>query len=272
MFKLIGGGILALVVIIFIFKTVEIVDQTERGVLLRFGQIERVLEPGLNFVNPFTENVQRMDVSVKAVEINELSYSKDSQVVTVSAVINYQVNPVEVESVYEEVRRDIEVRYVLPRAKDALKNSIAKYTAQGLIENRSVLTSEFKTALQEQLADSGVSVHSVSLTNFDFDDAYETAVQNKQVQEQQALAQVNITKQEEEKKKQEILKAEALAEKTLLEAAALASQNGEKVVAKIYSEAALKAAEKWNGVGPQTIVTGSESGQIPLFPYLGIGK
>ncbi len=81
------------------------------------------------------------------------------------------------------------------------------------------------------------------------------------------MAQANITAQEEEKKQQEILRAEALSEKTRLEADALATSNGEKVIEKIYAEAALEAAKRWDGSVPQTMYNMSESGQsfLPIF-------
>lgn len=43
-------------------------------------------------------------------------------------------------------------------------------------------------------------VESVSVTNIDFDDAYENAIKQKQIAEQTALEQVNITRQEDEKR------------------------------------------------------------------------
>lgn len=118
----------------------------------------------------------------------------------------------------------------------------------------------------KQIVNRGFLVSSVTITNIDFDDQYESAIKNKQVQEQQALAQINITKQEDEKKKQEILKAEALAEKTRLEAVALQSAQGEKLIDKLYAEAALESAKKWNGVLPTQMIPGA------TLPFIQVGN
>jgi regulator of protease activity HflC (stomatin/prohibitin superfamily) len=262
MIKLVIGGIITFLVLIFILSTFQSVEQTERGVLTKFGEVKDILEPGLHTVNPFTSDVHKVDVSVKALAVSELAYSKDSQVVTVAAVVNYQIDPSRVRELWEEVRNDAEVRYVLPRTQEALKETIAAYTAQGIIDNRAKLGSELKTKVVERLQGEGILVQDVSLTNFDFDDQYEAAVQNKQVQEQQALAQANITKQEEEKKKQEILRAEALAEKTRLEVEALASAQSEKIIEKIIAEAQLEAARRWDGKLPVNMYG---SAPVPLI-------
>lgn len=258
-FLTILGGVATFIGIVFLLMTFTIIEQTERGVLTNFGQVTGTLEPGFHMINPFTENVHRIDVSVQALEVQELSYSKDTQIVDVQATVNYQLNSNEVEKLFTEVRTDAESRYVIPRTKEALKNIFAKYNAQGIIDNRSQLTSEIKIELVNELSGLGITVQDVLLTNLDFDDAYENAVQRKQVAEQEALAQENITKSEEEKKKQEILKAEALAEKTRLEAQALASSQGQQVIEKIYAEAQLEASKKWNGQLPTNMY-----GSVPL--------
>lgn len=269
--KLVAAGVVAFIALFLVIGTFTVIDQTERGILTKFGEVQTVLEPGLHFVNPFTSDVHKMDVTVQALEINDLTYSKDSQVVGVSAVVNYQIDPTRVAEVWTEVRRDAETRYVVPRSKESLKEVISAYTAQGIIDNRAVLSGEFKTRVIARLQDEGLIVGDVSITNFDFDDSYEAAVANKQKQEQDALAQVNVTKQEEEKKKQEILRAEALAEKTRLEVAALTA-GGDDIIRKIQAEAQLEAAKRWNGATPSTMIVSGEGSDLPLLPYLNVGR
>lgn len=264
--KLIGGGVFLFIGLILLFMTATVIEQTERGVLTRFGVVQDVLDPGFHFINPFSQDVHKIDVSVQALPVDELVYSKDSQIVHVEAVVNYQINPSSVRALFEEVRRDAESRYVVPRTKDALKDVISAYTAQGIIDNRGKITGEIKARAQERLAEEGITIADVSITNYDFDDLYEAAVQSKQVEEQRALAQANVTKQEEEKKKQEILRAEALAEKTRLEVEALSTAQGSQIIEKIKAEASLEAAKKWNGQLPNNMY-----GSAPL-PILNLGQ
>lgn len=271
--KLVIAAVVAFVALFFIVGSATVIDQTERGVLTRFGEVQQVLEPGLHFVNPFTSDVHKLDVTVQSLIIEELAYSQDSQVVAVTATVNYQIDPAKVAEVWQEVRKDVETPYVIPRSAESVKNVIAKYTAQGIIENREALSGAFRENLAPRLDNTGVILKDVAINNFDFDDKYEAAVQDKQVQEQLALAEENKTAQEEERKKQEILKAEALAEKTRLEVQAL-NTGGNEIIEKILAEAQLEAAKRWNGQGPSTLIMGTEgdNGNLPILPYMNVGR
>lgn len=255
--KLVVGAIVVFVGLIVILMSAITIDEQELGVVTKFGKVEGTVDAGFHLVNPLTTNVTKMSLEVEALPIDELAYSKDSQIVGAQVVVNYRLVRADVVKVFTEVRKEYESRYVLPESKDAIKAILASYTAQQLIENRGGLAIEIKARLQEEVTDKGIEIVNVAIENFDFDDAYERAVTNKQVQEQEALTQANITKQEEEKKQQEILKAEALAEKTRLEAQALASQEGKAVIEKIYAEAQLELAKRWNGQMPTHMYAGS---------------
>lgn len=254
--------VLAIIVIIVALGSWSIVGPQQAGIIVRTGSINRGLESGLNFKLPLFEKVVKIDMSTIALPATELGYSKDGQIISFEVTTQYAVEPGAVQAIYKEFKKDYEARLVLPKVKESIKTVASNYTAQGIIDNRAKISSEIKTAVLEGLAGRGITISGVNLTNIDFDDAYEAAIKNKQVQEQQALAQVNITKQEDEKKKQEILKAEALSEKTRLEAVALQSSQGEKVIDKIYAEAALEAAKKWNGVLPTQMIPG---GTLPFI-------
>lgn len=264
--KTIAGILLGLVGVMVVFGSFTIVSPQEKGVVTRLGSISRVLDNGFHLKAPFIESVTKMDVQIQALPVTELAYSKDSQTVSTEVTLNYRLDPASVEQIFKEVRKDYQTRIIIPAIKESIKSVAANYTAQGLIDNRAKISSDVKLVITDRIGIRGFIVDSVSITNLDFDDAYEEAVKQKQVAEQKALAQVNVTKQEEEIKKQEILKAEALAEKTRLESQALASQQGEKVINKIYAEAALEAAKRWNGALPQQMIPGS------TLPFIQVGK
>lgn len=260
--KLVGHVVLGIIALVFIFGSFFIVSPQENGIVLRLGSIQGTAQNGLNFKLPLVDSVVKMDISTKAIVVDELAYSKDGQTVAFQATANYALNNQSAEAVYREFKRNYEAALIVPSIKEAIKTVASKYTAQGIIENRSRLPLEMKDEFSKLVLTRGFNVSAITLTNIDFDDAYENAIKNKQVQEQEALAQINITKQQDEKKKQEILKAEALAEKTKLEALALQSAQGEKLIDKIYAEAALEAAKKWNGVLPTQMIP---NGALPFI-------
>lgn len=257
---LFGGGLILLGVLITLLPFI-MVQQGNMGIVLTWGKQSRTLPPGFHWLVPFADSVETMDVTEQILSVTESAYSKDSQIIAVEVTVNYQLDQAKVDQLYNNVRHEYEARLVVPPVKNVIKEVISGYTAQGVVEGRASVTSKIRESLSVAIPiESGILVRNVNVTNIDFDDEYEAVVKRKQVAEQEALAQVNITKQTEEAKKQEINRAEALAEKTRLESAALASQQGEKLIAKIYAEAALEMAKKWNGTVPSTYIGGGTDG------------
>lgn len=264
-FVVLKWAVIAFLALLLVFGLFAVVSPQEVGIVTRTGALNRSLSEGMHMTIPILENVTYMNISEQKLEVSTQVYSKDTQTVDTKLVVNYQLKREAVETVYRETRNKYEDIIIAPVLSPAVEEVFSRYTAQELVEKRSQLPIDVKNAVIQRVGDKGILIKGVEFT-FDFDDQYEAAIRNKQVQEQQALAQVNVTRQEEEKKKQEILKAEALSEKTRLEAQALSSQQGEKVIAKIYAEAALEAAKRWTGVLPTQMIPNS------TLPFIELGK
>lgn len=126
---------LALFLILNPFVTVQ---SQELGVVTEFGAVKGVVGEGFHFINPFVTDVVKMDITKKALPVDELAYSKDGQIVGIQATVNYHLDPTQVEKVFREVRKDYENVHIIPRTQDAIKDVIADFTAQGIIdENKS---------------------------------------------------------------------------------------------------------------------------------------
>lgn len=259
-------AVVCFVALLGFFFSFTIVSPQKVGIITRVGALNRSVSEGWNWKIPFVEGVTKMNIQEQKLVVETQSYSKDGQTVDIEVTVNYMIKRDMVEKIFREVRNSYKEVILSPVIAPTAEEVLSKYTAQGLIENRTALPIEIRDTVIERVGDKGILIKGIELTRLDFDDAYEAAIRNKQVKEQEALAQVNVTKQEEEKKKQEILKAEALAEKTRLESEALASQQGEKLITKIYAEAALEAAKRWNGVLPTQMIPGQ------TLPFIQLGK
>jgi regulator of protease activity HflC (stomatin/prohibitin superfamily) len=240
-------GLAAIFGLIVLFGSWTTVSSQEVGVITRFSAVHKIVGEGFHFKVPMIDGVDTINVAEQKSEFNTQAYSKDGQVIDLGVTVTYLVNRGDAERIYREVKNDYQNIYLNPVITPSAEEVVTRFTAKDLIEKKAEWSAEVKRLIVERLDGRGLTVKSIEISKFDFDDSYEQAIRNKQVQEQEALAQANITSQEEEKKKQEIFKAEALAEKTRLEAQALASQQGSKVIDKIMAEAALKAAERWDG-------------------------
>ena len=93
-----SGGILPLLLVLLVFwaawDSVHIVDEAERGVVLRFGKYTRELPPGINLTlpRPF-ETVEKVNIStVRTVEDRGKMLTEDENLVDFAYQVQYRVN------------------------------------------------------------------------------------------------------------------------------------------------------------------------------------
>lgn len=220
----------------------------ERGIRLRFNApTGDVLSQGLYFRIPFIERVIKMDVQTQKIESHALAYSKDLQTVDSVIALNYHLSPDSVQKLYTEIGIDYRERIINPTIQEAVKAATAQFTAQELIEKRPVVKDEIKVQLVNRLQGKYITVDEFSIINFDFSDAYETAIEAKQVAQQTALTEKNKLETVKFQGEQRVVQSRAEAEAIKIQAEAITSQGGQEYVE-------LKRIEKWDGKYPTTML------------------
>ena len=86
---------------------------------------------------------------------------------------------------------------------------MAKFNASELITQRELVSNTIREALISRSRDFGILLDDVAITHLNFSDAYSTAVESKQVAQQQAERAKFIVMKAIDEKKQTIIKAEA---------------------------------------------------------------
>jgi regulator of protease activity HflC (stomatin/prohibitin superfamily) len=84
-------GILALFVIVTVFKTMYTVRTYTAGVVERFGKFNRVAQAGLHFLVPYCETVGFIDLQVRQADVSVETKTKDNVFVTIPVSVQYQV-------------------------------------------------------------------------------------------------------------------------------------------------------------------------------------
>lgn len=251
--KVIVHGIMWLVLFFVVVGSFPLgtVGAGERGIRLRFNApTGEVLQQGLYFRIPFVERVVKMDVQTQKAEANAVAYSRDLQTVDAKIALNYHLNTEQVKDLYVEIGRDYEDRIISPAIQEAVKAAASKFSAQELIEQRPLVKDAITLELKQRLQGRYISVDEFSIINFDFSDAYEDAIEGKQVAQQTALAEKNKLETVKFQAEQRIATAKAEAEAIRIQAEAITQQGGAEYVR-------LKATEKWDGKLPQQFVPGS---------------
>jgi regulator of protease activity HflC (stomatin/prohibitin superfamily) len=272
------SGLIAAIIIVIIaagaFYTQSFarVPAGYRGVLLTWGKPEnRILGEGLNFVIPFVQNIELMNVQVQKAESTESAATNDLQEVTTTVAVNFRLDPLTVNEIYRELRQDYVSRVIKPNIEESLKAATAQYKAESLITQRAIVKSTFDDILKERLNVFNIEVVAVSLTDFQFSPAFSAAIEAKVTAEQAALEARNKLEQVRYEAQQQVIQAEAEKNATI----ARALGNAEAV--KIDAEATANAIEvitaqmtpeyaqylwltQWDGKLP--LVVGDETGLI----------
>ena len=249
------GGIIA-IVLILIFASISTVPTGHVGIKTRFGAVQNdVITEGLNLKLPFIESIKKMDCRTQRVDIEGESASKDLQTVAAYIAINYRVNQEKAFELYKTVGMGYEEIIIKPATQESMKLTIAKYTAEELITKRAEVADTLQKNLMNKLETKGILVETTNIVNLDFSAAYDNAIEQKQVAEQEA-----------KKAEQELVKSKVEAEKKVVEAQAEA--DAKLIKAKADAEAAriqkseltdkliqLKWIEKWDGKLPTTSVS-----------------
>lgn len=240
--KIIVGVCVALLLIVAIsIASITIVPAGHKGVTLNMGAVTgAVMNEGINFKIPFVQNAEIIDVRVKKYESKDnSSASKDLQTIKSSIAVNYRVNQDHVADLYQKIGMSYESTVINPAISECIKSVTSRYTAEELITKRTEVSEEMKNFLQKKLSEKYILVDSFNIINFDFTDAFNTAIEEKQIAEQNALK----AKYDLERIKTE---AEQAVTKAKGEAKAMKLKNEQISQNIIY----LEFIDKWDGKMP----------------------
>ena len=250
--------VVAAVLLIAIIATecIVIVEAGHTGVVVTLGRVnDNVMQEGLHFKAPFVQQVVKINNRIVKLEVDTEAFSKDLQTVSTTLAINYRVDTNMSYSIYKNIGASYEEVLVVPAVNEVLKAITAKYTAEESVTNRSLISDGLIKGLNEKLNSDGLYITDVNIINFDFSEAFITAIEEKQVAQQQLL-------KAETEKQTAITNAEAEAEAVRIKAEAQAEAN--KILNSSLTQEVIDyfKIEKWNGELP--MVTGDADPFISL--------
>ena len=269
--------VLTFIIVPFSFHTV---NTGELAVVRHLGKITDVRDAGTNFDLWFVNKYEKYDTKVQNVDILTAAYSSDAQTMEVAMTLQYQIMPDKV--------IDIATQYgslavlqsrIQSIAVEKTKAVLSSYKAMDIIAQRASISPAVEDAIKDAIGEEYfVKVNTVVLSNIDFSDAFEQAVEDKMIAEQAKLK----ADYENEKK---VAAAEADAAAKLKEAEAqkaIAAAEAEALLIKAQAEAEANRiitesitpelldkilAENWDGKLPDTYVgDGSDLGIILPTP------
>jgi len=281
---LVGNIVVGLLLVYLVVSAVIIVPQGSVGVRLEFGKAIQVLPPGIHLVVPVVNEIRMLSVQIEKYETDASAASKDLQIVSTKIVVNYQVDDEEnsILDIFRNFRGNHANRVIAPVVQDTVKASTAKYTAEELITKRAEVKDIIEASLTTRLQEYGIGVREVSITNFDFSEEFNNAIEAKVTAEQNRLkTQIELEQTKVEVQKQvaqanataisNVLEAEGEAEAVRVKAQAeadaviLVSQALE-IAASSDGYLSLKWIQGWDGKVPTTLVGDDGDAMLWITP------
>lgn len=274
---LIGIGVAVVLLIILLCASITSVPVGSTGVVIRFGSTTgQTMTDGWHFKVPFIESVVDISNKVMKTDVAADSISRDLQAITSNISINYHLAAENSSDIYKRVGLTYEDTLLQPAIQEAVKAVMAKYSAEELITNRSVVSSEIGEEIRTKISTYGIIIDEFNLTNFSFSDEFDAAIEAKQIAEQDKIKAAT----EKEKKtieaeaaaaektiaaeaEAEAIKTKAEAEAEAIKTKADAQADANKKIRDSLSKEVLenKKLETWDGVLPK-VSAGSDASII----------
>lgn len=262
-------GIAMILAFIFVPFSFHTVSSGEVAVVKHLGKIEDVKTAGTHFDLWATNKYIKYDTKVVSLETQTAAYSSDAQTMDIQMTVQYQINSDKVVDIATQYGKlNVLENRINSIALEKTKSVLSSHKAMDIIANRATISPAVEAAIKDAVGEEYyVNIVAVVITNIDFSDSFERAVEDKMIAEQTKLKadyenDTKVAKAEAEAEAKlkaaqaeiEIAKAEAEALKIAAEAEAEANKIiDESVTDKIIEKI---MADTWDGKLPVVVGDG----------------
>ena len=165
MITLIVLGVVALLVLVTLVKSVQIVPQARAGIVERLGRYQRALDAGLALVIPYVDRVRPLiDLREQVVSFDpQPVITEDNLVVHIDTVIYFQVTDAKA-ATYEIADYIAAIEQL---TVTTLRNLIGGMTLEQTLTSRDQINSSLRSVLDEATGKWGIRVNRVELKSIE---------------------------------------------------------------------------------------------------------
>lgn len=288
--------ILVLVVLALVLTTVSaglvFIRPEERGVVISAiapkGYREAPLEPGLSWIIPFFEEVERYTISRQTYTMSIApsegqiqgddsitARTLDGQEIFVDASVIFAIDPPQVVQVHIDWQDRYMNELVRPLARGVIRDAISQYQVDEVVSsNRLEMTQRIIDALRTKLSENGLLLDDFVLRNITFSPEYAASVEQKQIAEQQAQQAKLTVEQRKQEAEQARQVAQGVADSVVIRAqgdadARLIQADAEAKALELIAAALKKSPDLLNYTYIQKLAPGIQVMLVPnTAPYL----
>ncbi len=213
--------IILAIILLIVIPGVRIINQYERGVVLRLGKFSRILKPGFRIIIPYIDRMVKVDVRTTPMDIPKQEViTRDNVTVNVDAIVYFRVL-----DAAKAVLETTNYTYATSTfAQTALRDVTGNFDLDEILSKRDEISAQIREIVDAQTDKWGIDIENVKLQNI------ELPADMKRAMAKQAEA-------ERERR------------------AAIISAEGEKSAAAAVSEAARMLAQTPGGLNIRTLQT-----------------
>jgi regulator of protease activity HflC (stomatin/prohibitin superfamily) len=153
--------VVALVALVLVGASVRLVQQYERGVVLRFGRLlPEIRQPGLRLMIPFADRMAKLSIQTVVLDVpSQSTITRDNVTIGVDAVVYFRVD--------DPVRAVINVQNYLQAtsqvAQTSLRSVIGRADLDTLLSDRDRINGELKDVIDAPTEEWGISIDRVEI-------------------------------------------------------------------------------------------------------------
>ncbi|MBP6859728.1 MAG: slipin family protein [Candidatus Magasanikbacteria bacterium] len=172
---------------LFIAIGLRTVKQYEKGVVFRFGKIVGIKEPGLNWVIPFVDKVEKVDFRTITLPVpTQKIITRDNVSVDVSAVAYYKVvDPIKSIVAIENVMSAIN-----QIAQTSIRNIVGKFQLDEILSEREQINKSIASVLDAHTEAWGVVVSVVEIKDIELPEGMQRAMAKQAEAEREKRAKI----------------------------------------------------------------------------------